>query len=96
MAKKIKKKIVKKKSAGKKKPKSKKNPVLAISALVLNIILPGLGSIIGGNTRSGIRQLVLMAIALTTTIFFQLIVFYTIWAIAWVWALSTGIKLIKA
>ena len=95
MAKKTKKKIVRKKSMSEKKT-TKTSSVLAISALVLNILLPGLGSVIGGRIKTGIYQLILIAIALTTAIFTTPIIPSAIWAIAWIWGIITGIQLIKS
>ena len=95
MAKKTKKKIVRKKSMSEKKT-TKTSSVLAISALVLNILLPGLGSVIGGRIKTGIYQLILIAIALTTAIFTTPIMPSAIWAIAWIWGIITGIQLIKS
>ena len=95
MAKKTKKKIVRKKSMSEKKT-TKTSSVLAISALVLNILLPGLGSVIGGRIKTGIYQLILIAIALTTAIFTTPIIPSAIWAIAWIWGIITGIQLIRS
>lgn len=95
MAKKTKRKTIKKRSSQEKK-KSRQVSVLAISALVLNILLPGLGSIIAGRTKAGIYQLVLVAIALTTAIFFIPAIPAIFWAIAWIWGIITGIQLIKS
>jgi len=93
--KKSKKKTIRKKTVVKKKAKT--NSVLAISALVLNIILPGLGSIIAGRTRTGIRQLLLMILVLIAFLFSPLpVVPAVIWAIAWIWGITTGIQLIKS
>jgi len=96
MAKKTKKKTAKKKTIEKKKI-AKTSSILAISALVLNIILPGLGSIIAGRIRTGIHQLILMAIALAIFLLSPWpAVPGIIWAIAWIWAIITGIQLIKS
>ena len=96
MAKKTKKKIVRKKSMSEKKT-TKTSSVLAISALVLNILLPGLGSVIGGRIKTGIYQLILIAFALTAAIFVPgWLAFCILWAIAWIWGIITGIQLIRS
>lgn len=86
------------------KPKQKDN-TLAIVGLILNLILlPGLGSIVGGKIKEGIWQLVI----LFGSVLLSLILFVTIIGIpvailliiggpiaAWVWGLITGIQMIK-
>jgi hypothetical protein len=78
---------------------------MAIVALILNvIILPGLGSLIGGKTREGIWQLVLyiggfllglLLILSVVGVFVGIPVLIIAPIVAWVWGLMTGIKLIK-
>lgn len=73
--------------------KKKPSQGIAIAALLLNIlVLPGLGSLIGGRTTAGIIQLVLFIIAIPLS--FILIGIPLIIAM-WIWALVTGIQLIK-
>ena len=65
---------------------------LAIVALVLNILVPGLGTIISGKIKEGVWQIVLLCIGLI------LLVLYIGWVIiigVWLWALISGIRLIK-
>ena len=70
---------------------------IAIVGLLLNIlILPGLGSLIGGKTTAGVLQLVLSLIGLG--LIFTLIgavVGIPLLIAMWIWALVTGIQLIK-
>ena len=77
---------------------------IAIIALILNIFIPGLGSLIAGKTNTGISQLILcyggFVIGILLTLTF-------IWAIigiplmiiapisAWIWGMVTGAELIK-
>lgn len=78
---------------------------LAIICLLLNIlILPGLGSLIGGRTKEGIWQLVLVfgGIALGVSLILTLVgiplgVLVLLGAplAAWIWGISTGIKLLQ-
>lgn len=80
------------------------DPTLAIVGLLLNIlILPGLGSLIGGRIQEGIWQLVLSV----GSILLAVILFITIVGIlllpivflapvaAWIWGLVTGIQMVS-
>lgn len=69
---------------------------LAILSLVINIILPGLGSILGYRTKEGIWQLVLLGLGaiLTITIILSIIGIPMILA-AWIWGIVTGARLIQ-
>ena len=90
-----------------KKPVSKLKPnqTLAIVCLILNIIiLPGLGSLIGGKIKQGIWQLSLfiggfaIGIFLTLTIVGAVIgipLMIILPVIAWIWGIITGVELIK-
>lgn len=72
----------------------------AILALVVNIFIAGLGTIIAGRKKEGIYQLVLylVGVIMARTIF-GIIVFgwigYVLMLVAWVWALMTSIQLIQ-
>lgn len=71
----------------------KKGIALPVVALILNvIILPGLGSLIGGKTKEGIWQLVL---AIVGIILSWVLIGIPIIIAAWVWGIVTGIKLIQ-
>ena len=88
-----------------KKVKKKKNQGLAIVALIINIVLmPGLGSLIGGKTREGVWQLVLLwggiilGILLTITIIGAIIGIPLIIIgplAAWVWGIVTGVEIVQ-
>jgi hypothetical protein len=69
---------------------------IAIVGLVLNIIiLPGLGTVIGGGEerrKTGIIQLVLAIISYP--LMFVLIGFPLLLGV-WIWALVTGLQMIK-
>ena len=72
---------------------SKQNNMgLAIVALILNLILPGVGSLIGGKTKEGIWQLVLVIIGLPLML---VLIGFPIILIAWIWGIVTGAKLIQ-
>ena len=74
--------------------RKQKNIVLAVVALILNLLLPGLGSLIGGRIKTGIMQLILIVIGLVLLLFLPILP-GIILLIAWIWALVTGIVLIK-
>ena len=69
---------------------------VAVAALVLNVIIwPGLGSLIGGRTGTGLAQgfLTLLGVFL----FFSIIlipVAVLLWIGMWIWGLVTGVQLI--
>jgi len=89
--------MAKKKTAKKKlkaqSSRKKKGLALPIVALILNIlILPGLGSIIGGKTKAGIWQLILAVIGIILS---GILIGIPILIAAWVWGIVTGIRLIQ-
>lgn len=66
---------------------------LAVAALLLNVLLlPGLGTIIGGRTTEGIIQLVLTLVGIPLSIF---LVGIPLIIVAWVWALVSGIQILQ-
>ena len=66
----------------------------AIAALLLNtMLLPGLGSLVAGQTSAGIGQLMLCLIGLPLC--FVAVGFPILFA-SWIWGLSTGIQLVAA
>jgi len=85
--------IVKKSAKKSTVKKGKISQGLAIAALLLNIlILPGLGSLIGGRTKAGIWQLVLVICGGLLSIIIIGIPFVIA---GWIWGLVTGIQLIN-
>ncbi|MBD3252548.1 hypothetical protein GF386_02355 [Candidatus Pacearchaeota archaeon] len=88
-----------------KQPKKKITQGLAIVSLILNIlILPGLGTLIGGKTKDGTYQLIiflgsfLIGFLLTVTIIgavigIPLIIIGPI--AAWIWGIVSGVQLIE-
>jgi len=88
-----------------KKRKKKISHELAIVCLILNIILlPGLGSLIGGKTKEGSWQIILLlggailGILLTITIIGAIIGIPLLfgWPVAaWIWGIITGVRLIQ-
>ncbi len=79
----------------------KVNSTIAIIALILNLlILPGLGSLIGGKTRQAAIQIALMLCGILLLTFdMSLLTLRFIAAIliagAWLWALVTSIIILK-
>jgi len=73
--------------------KKKTSQGIAIAALLLNIlILPGLGSIVGGRKKTGIIQLVLTIVAIPLCL---ILIGIPLLIAMWIWALVTGIDIIK-
>ena len=68
------------------------NKNLAIAALLINLIIPGLGTIIGGNTKTGLIQLIVLIIGMLLKVFG---IGFIIVAVAWVWALVTSIQALR-
>ncbi|MDP1695769.1 MAG: hypothetical protein Q8L29_02570 [archaeon] len=71
---------------------------LAIVALLLNILIPpfGLGSLIAGKIKSGIYQIVLTIVGFISFLTDILaIIGAPMMIVAWVWALITGINIVK-
>ncbi len=80
---------------------------LAIAALILNIlVIPGLGTIIGGRTKTGILQMVFFVLGMGLVVggaIFSIFLVGIPFLIAglilvfamWVWAIVTGVQLIK-
>lgn len=84
----------KKKAAAKKAPAKKstsKKQARAIAGLVVNLFIPGLGSLIGGKTREGILQLVISIISIPL---FLVLIGIPLLAAMWIWALVTSIQMI--
>ena len=76
--------------------KKKLSPSLAIASFILNIlILPGLGTLIGGEVILGVLQLIFFALGILLAILFNIIVGIVLIIIIWISALITGINLIK-
>ena len=64
----------------------------AITALVMNIIIPGAGSLIAGRTSQGVVQLVLWVVSFP--LMFVLIGFPMLLAV-WIWSLVSGIQILE-
>ena len=92
------KKVIQKKPASRKLPqavvvKKSGDMLLAVIALILNLIIPGIGSLVGGKVRAGVWQLVITILAAFVMVaLFKVGLFIAF--LAWVWALVTGIQLI--
>jgi len=90
------KKVVKKtaKKTSKKPAKRKRiTSGLATLALILNVVFPGIGSLIGGKTKTGIFQIILMVAVL---FFFPVIIGTVVWIAAVIWGIVTGVQLIQS
>jgi TM2 domain-containing membrane protein YozV len=73
-------------------PIAKVDEATALVGLLVNLPLPGVGSLIAGKTREGVLQLVMVGVALPLC--FLLIGFPMLFG-AWVWALVTGINAVN-
>ena len=75
----------------------KTTQAVAISALILNLfILPGLGTMVAGDDKKGLKQIIffLLGILLTVTIILAIIGIPLLIGI-WVWGLNSAIKMVK-
>ncbi|MBS3168032.1 hypothetical protein J4216_02840 [Candidatus Woesearchaeota archaeon] len=71
----------------------KPDKTLAIIGLLINVLIfPGLGTIIGGKTKTGIIQLVLMVVSIPLML--VLIGFLLAFGI-WIWGIVSGVQLIQ-
>jgi hypothetical protein len=73
-------------------PLAKVDESTALVGLLVNLPLPGVGSLIAGKTKEGVLQLVMLGVGLPLC--FVLIGFPLIFG-AWVWALVTGIRAVN-
>jgi TM2 domain-containing membrane protein YozV len=64
----------------------------AVVGLLVNLALPGVGSLIAGRTREGVFQLVMLAVGLPLMLIF---IGIPLVIGAWVWALVTGINAVN-
>jgi len=90
----VRKKVAKKKTTKKRYSTGKRNTrTLAAVALILNlIILPGLGTLIGGKTREGVLQIILVVVGVVLSIVF---IGIPMVIAAWIWGLVSGVRLIQ-
>ncbi|MBI4159483.1 hypothetical protein HY500_04490 [Candidatus Woesearchaeota archaeon] len=65
---------------------------IAIAALLLNIFLPGFGSLIAGRTKEGVAQVILVAVSIPLLF---LIIGIPLLIGTWIWGLVTGIQIVK-
>ena len=67
---------------------------LATLALILNVVFPGIGSLIGGKLKTGVLQIILIA---TVIFFFPYAreIGIVAWIGAIIWGIVTGVQMIK-
>ena len=66
---------------------------LAIASLLLNVlILPGLGTLIAGRTKTGVWQVVLTIISIPLIL---ILIGIPLLIGVWIWGLVTGIDIVK-
>jgi len=63
----------------------------AIIALILNLLIPGVGSLYAGKKKEGIWQLVLYIAGFLTLL---ILIGWFLMVAAWIWALVTSIKML--
>ncbi|MFH1331739.1 MAG: hypothetical protein ABIH63_00450 [archaeon] len=75
----------------------KPNLGLAIAGLIINIVLlPGLGSVIAGKTKTGLWQLLLIVLGIVFTLtVIGAIIGVPLIFIAWIWGIVTGVQVVK-
>lgn len=67
---------------------------LAIIGLIINVLFwAGLGTIIGGDTKNGIIQMIIYAVGVVLSL---ILIGIPIVIVAWIWALVSSIKQIQA
>jgi TM2 domain-containing membrane protein YozV len=64
-------------------------PPQAMAGLILNLLLPGLGSMVAGKVGEGVAQLLLVLIGFPLCF---VLVGIPIWVATWGWALSTSLR----
>lgn len=69
------------------------NKNLAIAGFIINLFIPGLGTIIAKDNKTGLYQLILTLVSYPLML--VLIGFIT-YAVAWIWALVTSIKMLRS
>ena len=97
--------MAKKKSSVKNKGNENNSESMAIVALILNVlVLPGLGTIIGGKTDEGVWQIVLVVGSVIVGALLTVTIIGAIIGIplmilgplaGWIWGLISGIQLVK-
>jgi len=64
----------------------------AVTALVLNIMLPGVGSLVAGRTSQGVTQLVLWLVSFPLCV---VLVGFPMLLAVWIWSLVSGIQILE-
>lgn len=79
----------------KKRKRVSKKPTqsLGIIVLILNVFLPGIGTIAAGRVSEGLMQFILYVIGAFLSFF---VIGIPIVIIVWIWALVTSIEVIRA
>lgn len=74
-------------------PNKKPSQGIAIAALLLNILtIPGIGSLVGGRTSTGVIQLVLSIIAIPLMF---VLIGIPLYLGMWIWGIVTGVQILK-
>jgi hypothetical protein len=73
-------------------PASAKN----INGMILNVIIPGLGTIMNGDTGVGVGQLLLVVLGFPTLIFIKWFLGLAMIFGGWTWSIVTGVQMMLA
>ena len=65
---------------------------LATLALILNVVFPGIGSLIGRRFKTGVLQIVLIAAVI---FFFPYNIGIVVWIGTIIWGIVTGVQMVK-
>ena len=74
------------------KPQGRTGMGLAVTALIVNLIIPGLGSIIGGRVKEGVWQLILLIVGALLSYYY---VGIPLMLASWIWGLISGATMIN-
>ncbi len=64
----------------------------AVTALVLNLIIPGVGSLVAGRTSQGVVQLVMWVVSFPLCL---VLIGFPMLLATWIWALVSGIQILE-
>jgi TM2 domain-containing membrane protein YozV len=64
----------------------------AVTAMVLNLIIPGVGSLVAGRTSQGVVQLVMWVVSFPLCL---VLIGFPMLLATWIWSLVTGIQILE-
>jgi TM2 domain-containing membrane protein YozV len=70
---------------------------VAVLGLIINVLLvPGLGTVIGGRTQTGIWQMIVLILGLLISLWGTGFLGILIMLVSWVWALVSSIRILQS